>query len=284
MTADDSVRGRGFTVGVALLVGAGTTVTGVWSLGWPHSFAELVDFPQHEHFLHDIGAFQLGLGALLLLACVWHDAMATALAATLVANAVHTVNHAMDLDHGGKWWHIAVLAAITAAVAAALALRLRLLGGVTGGVTAATRPELAPFVRQKTVLLTTYRKDGRPGSTPVSIAVDGGTAYIRSFEKAVKTRRLRNNPAVRIAPSTGLGNRPGPGLGARLRRLEHGSAEERRARRMLRTKYPVLHGAVVPFTHRVARRKTGRTVHFAVVDVEAGAAADAGAGVQPDAR
>lgn len=261
---DNSVRGRGFTVGVALIVGAATMVAGVWSLGWPHSFAEAVDFPEHEHFLHDIGAFQLGLGVMLLLSCIWYDAMAVALAGALVGNGVHTVNHAMDLDHGGKSWHIAVLAVVTAAVAAALAVRLRQLGWVTGGVTTATRAELAPFVRQKTVLLTTYRKDGRSGRSPVSIAVDGGTAYIRSFENAVKTRRLRNNPVVRIAPSTARGKRPGTELGAKLRLLERGGAEERRARRMLRSKYPVLHGVLVPSLHRAMRSKTGRTVHFAL--------------------
>lgn len=277
-----SVQGRGFLVTVALLAGAGTMVTGVWALGWPRSFADLVDFPYHEHFLHDIGAFQLGMGTALLLACVWYDAMATALAGFLVGNTVHTVNHGTDLDHGGQSWHIAVLALTSVLVAVALIIRLRQLGWVTGGVTGVAVPRLAPYVRQKTVLLTTYRRDGRHGRSPVSIAVDGEHAYIRSFEKSVKSRRLRNDPAARIAPcsmrgtpleesAAGEGGPAAEELALRLRRVTPGSAEERRARQVLRTKYPVLHGVLVPLAHRVLRGRTGATVHFVAVPAEAGA-------------
>lgn len=121
-------RGRVFAVVTALLAGTGTLIAGVWALGWPASFADAVEFPAHEHFPHDIGAFQLGLGVTLFLACVWYDALATALAGFLVANGVHTVNHALDLHHGGQSWHIAALAAVTAVLAAALATRLRGVG------------------------------------------------------------------------------------------------------------------------------------------------------------
>ncbi|WP_237316699.1 PPOX class F420-dependent oxidoreductase [Streptomyces sp. JJ36] len=130
-------------------------------------------------------------------------------------------------------------------------------------MTPGTQSGLDPFTRQKAVLLTTYRRDGRPGATPVSIAVDGTHAYIRSYQKSLKTRRLRRNPAALIAPSDMRGNPlPGPELPVRLRLLEPGGTEERHARRLLRRKYPLLHGAVVPLTHRLLRRRTGRTVHF----------------------
>lgn len=36
-----------------------------------------------------------------------------------------------------------------------------------------TRIDPAPFVRQNTVLLTSYKRDGTPVGTPVHIAVDG---------------------------------------------------------------------------------------------------------------
>lgn len=134
---------------------------------------------------------------------------------------------------------------------------------VFGRVHAATRPELAPFVRQKTVLLTTYRKDGRSGASPVSIAVEGDHAYVRSFEKAVKTRRLRNNPAALVEPSTGRGRSTGPALSATLHRLE--GEEAAHAAHVLATKYRFLHGILVPIAHRLGRRRTGRTVHFELV-------------------
>lgn len=261
--------GRGFATAVALVTGAGTAVAGWWSLTAPRSFADAVGFPGSTangdglHFLHDVGAFQLGLAVALLLACLWYDALATALAAFVVAGGIHTVNHAVDLDHGGEGWHIAVLGAVTLAAALALGVRLRGLGWVVGGVSTAARPELALYVRQKTVLLTTYRRDGRSGSTPVSIAVDGEHAYIRSFANSVKTRRLNRDPRVLLAPSTALGKRPGSQLPARLRRLEHGGTEDRHAAKLLRTKHPLLHGVMVPFMHRtLLRRKAGYTVHF----------------------
>ncbi|HXC39609.1 MAG TPA: hypothetical protein VN667_11760 [Burkholderiales bacterium] len=42
---------------------------------------------------------------------------------------------------------------------------------------------LDAFERQKTILLTTYRKDGTPVGTPVHIAL-GGRAFFRSWETA----------------------------------------------------------------------------------------------------
>ncbi|BCB77377.1 PPOX class F420-dependent oxidoreductase [Phytohabitans flavus] len=251
----------------ALLTGAAA----VWCLAAPGSFADFVEFPRHEHFVHDLGAFQLGLAVSLLLALVWADGLATALGGFLVANAAHTVNHVGDLDLGGRDsdpWLIGALAVLTAS---ALVVRLRQLGWVVGEVSAAASPALAPFVRQKTVQLTTYRRDGRSGASPVSVAVDGDRAFVRSFEKSLKTRRLRRDPRAVIAPSTGRGHVTGPGVPARMRLL-HGE-EDRYAARLLRAKHPFLHGVAVPLTHRLARGKTGRTVHFELVPVSADVAA-----------
>ena len=41
---------------------------------------------------------------------------------------------------------------------------------------------LEPFVRQQTVLLTTYRRNGTPVGTPVHIAVDGDRAFVRTWD------------------------------------------------------------------------------------------------------
>ncbi|WP_314172812.1 PPOX class F420-dependent oxidoreductase [Streptomyces winkii] len=275
--AAGGARGRWFVVAVALLAGAGMAAGGVWALAAPHSFAEAVGFPvpsahaggagagSGEHFVQDVGAFQLGVAAALLLACVWYDALLTALAGFVVLSAAHAGNHVADIGHGGHGWEIPVIAGAGLAAAAAFAVRLRQLGWVTGGVETAARAELAPYVRQKTVLLTTYRRDGGSGGTPVSIAVEGDHAYVRSFANSVKTRRLGRDPRALVAPCTTLGRRPGRRLPVRLRRLERGGAEDRHAARVLRAKYPFLHGALVPFMHRVLlRRKAGRTVHFEV--------------------
>jgi PPOX class probable F420-dependent enzyme len=251
---------RAYVTTVTVLAGLLTAAAGVWSLAAPRSFAEFVEFPYHEHFLHDIGAFQLGIGVTLLLALVWSDALATALAGFLVADAVHVTNHVRDLDAGGRVADVWALGAVAVAVAVALALRLRQLGYVVGAVSDATGPAFARFARQKTVLVTTYRTNGAPGSTPVSIAVDGDHAYLRSFEKAVKTRRLQRNPLVEVAPSTARGKATGPAVRAEARLLD--GDESRYAAHLLARKHPLLHGLLVPLGHRALRSKTGRTVHF----------------------
>lgn len=53
-----------------------------------------------------------------------------------------------------------------------------------GSLTTPASTVLAPFVRQKTVLLTTYRRDGTPVGTPVHIAVDGDRAFFRTWDRA----------------------------------------------------------------------------------------------------
>ena len=256
-------RPGGLDTAVAGLSGLFMLAAGAWALVSPRSFAGAVGFPHSEHFLHDAGAFQIGIGVSLLLALVWRDALATTLAALLMAAALHAVNHALDLDIGGRRLDAWLLGAWAVLVAFALWVRLRRLGYVLGRLGATTNEALAPFVGQKTIVLDTYRCNGRAVPTAVSIAVDGDRAVVRTFEKAGKTRRLRHDATVRIAPSDSWGTPCGPAIRARARRLEGPAA--RLAARLLRRKYPLLHGVLVPLAHRVGRAKTGHTVHFEVV-------------------
>jgi PPOX class probable F420-dependent enzyme len=110
------------------------------------------------------------------------------------------------------------------------------------------------FVHQRTVLLTTYRRDGTPVGTPVNIVVDGDRAFVRTFDTAWKLKRIRNNPTVEIAPSTARGKPTGPAIGARARVL--GGTEADHASRALNKKYPILHGVLVPLAHRLQGYKT----------------------------
>src|SRR3954453_22857237 len=64
---------------------------------------------------------------------------------------------------------------------------------------------LAPFVGHRTALLTTFKRDGSGVDTPVTIAAEGDHAYMRTYDRAWKARRMRNNPSVRIAPATPAG-------------------------------------------------------------------------------
>ncbi|TNC19606.1 PPOX class F420-dependent oxidoreductase [Amycolatopsis alkalitolerans] len=116
---------------------------------------------------------------------------------------------------------------------------------------------LTPFTTQRTVLLTTFRRDGSPVGTPVSIAVEGDHAFVRSYDKAGKAKRLRRNPDAEIAPSTMAGKPTGDAVPARLTLLDGEAAAH--ASKLLARKHPFLHGFLVPLLHRL---KGYRTLHY----------------------
>jgi uncharacterized protein len=122
------------------------------------------------------------------------------------------------------------------------------------------------------VLLTTYRRDGTPVATPVSLAVAGDRGYVRSPGTAWKVKRIRRDPRVQIAPCTVRGRPTGPALPAVARRLE--GDEARRAARALRRRHPLLQGVLVPLAHRVLRCGTA---HYEIRLRAAGAASAASA-------
>jgi PPOX class probable F420-dependent enzyme len=124
------------------------------------------------------------------------------------------------------------------------------------------RRVLAPFVEQRTVLLTSFRRNGTPVGTPVNIAVEGDRAFIRSFDAAWKVRRMAANPEVEVAPSTFRGRPRGPAIRARARLLEGAEAEH--ASELIETKHPILQGLLVPLGHRLQRV---RTLHFELTPV-----------------
>lgn len=117
--------------------------------------------------------------------------------------------------------------------------------------------ELESLRGTKTVLLTTYKRDGTPVDTPVSIAFDDGHAFFRSYDKAWKTKRLRNNPRVEAAPATLRGRRTGPPIRARAT-LARGD-QARTAAEALARRHRLLQGILVPLAHRVMRY---RTMHY----------------------
>lgn len=121
---------------------------------------------------------------------------------------------------------------------------------------------LDAFVREKTILLTSYRRDGTPVATPVSIAFDGDRAFFRTWDTAWKAKRLRRNPSVEIAPSTFRGEPMGPAIRASARLLSGDEAKQ--ARRALAARHPVLQGLLVPLGHRLLRY---RTLHYELIPV-----------------
>jgi hypothetical protein len=112
------------------------------------------------------------------------------------------------------------------------------------------------FRRQHTVVLTTFRRDGAPVPTPVSLVVDDDStrAYVRSWSTAGKAKRIARNSRVEVAPSTFRGKVTGDAMAADARLL--GGADNDRARRLLRRKHPIMHGLLVPLAHKLQRNVT----------------------------
>jgi hypothetical protein len=107
------------------IIGLAMIGLGVWSFADPASFASAVLFPEHTHFLHDIGAFQIGIGVTLVLALLWEDSIAVALGGFFTGNTLHVVSHVMDLHLGGRPTDWMLLGAVSVVSLVALLIRLR---------------------------------------------------------------------------------------------------------------------------------------------------------------
>jgi hypothetical protein len=114
-----------FVVMVMVVAGLEMLIAGVWAWLAPRSFADAVDFPYHEHFLHDLGVFQIGIGVALLVGLVWWDARAVTLTGFLTANTLHALNHAYDRHLGGHISDAYALGVLSLLTGAALVLRVR---------------------------------------------------------------------------------------------------------------------------------------------------------------
>jgi PPOX class probable F420-dependent enzyme len=106
----------------------------------------------------------------------------------------------------------------------------------------------------KTIVLTTFKRDGTPVPTPVSIAFDGSRAFFRSYHKAWKTKRLSRNPEVEVTPSNVSGKVTGPSVRAWAKLLD--DQQSRVAARALARRHRFLQALLVPVAHRLMRYKT----------------------------
>ena len=116
-----------FTI-VALVAAIFFIGPGLWAFFDPQGFYDdLATFePYNEHFIHDIGAFQIGIGVALA-AAAWKasDALLAAFAGGAAGSAFHTIAHFMDDDLGGKDSDVFVFGIATVVLLAAAVLRLR---------------------------------------------------------------------------------------------------------------------------------------------------------------
>ena len=88
---------------------------------------------------------------------------------------------------------------------------------------------------QKYVSLATFRKSGVKVPTPVWFWEDGGKLYVMTRSDTGKTKRIRNNAQVTVAPCTIRGKLTGPELPAQARILP--LDEQAHARHTIDRKY-----------------------------------------------
>ncbi len=125
--------GRSFPQVIAAIAGFTFSGFGIWALAAPSSFFDNVALfePYNEHFIRDIGSFQIGLGATLMLAALLtSDALAAGLIGVGLGAMMHIVSHFLSIDAGGSpAVDIPVLSILGALLLAAGIMRWRQIEG-----------------------------------------------------------------------------------------------------------------------------------------------------------
>jgi PPOX class probable F420-dependent enzyme len=88
---------------------------------------------------------------------------------------------------------------------------------------------------QRYISLATFRKSGVAVHTPIWFAEDNNKLYLMTNSKSGKCKRIRNNPQVKIAPSTIRGKITGPDFPATARFLA--PTEFAHVRQLINAKY-----------------------------------------------
>jgi len=113
---------------IGAVIGAFYLLTGAWAFLAPLSFFNAIATfsPANVHLLHDLGAFQVGLGLALTVPVALQVSLRAPLIAVLAASALHVVAHLEDLRLGGHpTTDLPILSLICIALAFALGLELR---------------------------------------------------------------------------------------------------------------------------------------------------------------
>ena len=107
---------------------------------------------------------------------------------------------------------------------------------------------------QRYISLTTFRKTGAGVSTPVWFGEENDKLYVMTISTMGKTKRIRNNPQVKVAACTIRGKVTGPEFPATARLLP--PEEFARARKTITRKY-LLAKLTTPFSRADAFLEIG---------------------------
>ena len=112
----------------------------------------------------------------------------------------------------------------------------------------------------KYVLLTTFRKDGTPVSTPLWAALDGDRLLMWTVTDSWKVKRIRRNPRVTVAACDVRGNPKGPAVEATAEILDDAGTD--RARDAIARRYGLL--GWITMKGSLLRRGRSGTIGLAV--------------------
>ena len=90
---------------------------------------------------------------------------------------------------------------------------------------------------RKYCVLVSYRKNGQPIPSPLWFGVANGKVYFHTSPDGYKVKRIRNNPAVLVAPCDTRGKPLGPPFSGEARVVD--SAEEAVAERAIKANYGI---------------------------------------------
>jgi uncharacterized protein len=107
---------------------------------------------------------------------------------------------------------------------------------------------------EKYLLLTTFRRDGRPVPTPVWAARDGQSLVVWTAAGSGKVTRIRRNGTVTLAPCTARGRPTGDPVDGRAELLDAAGAE--RSRELIARKYGLV-GRLAMLASRLRRGSDG---------------------------
>ena len=129
-------------------------------------------------------------------------------------------------------------------------------------MTSAVQTPFGSLKREKFILLTTFRKSGKPVSTPVWFAHDGDHLVVMTNPKSGKVKRLRHTAHVEVVASDFNGN---PNQGAEPITAEAHFLPESaypHAADVMRKKY-TWQLALIKFMHRLRGR--GDATYFEIM-------------------
>jgi hypothetical protein len=113
---------------VAIVGGVSFVALGLYGFLAPQDFFDqLATFPPYNvHLIHDIGAFNIAIGTMLVLAATARDGLFAALAGATIGQGFHLASHVMDEELGeNQSTMIPVIAAVTVILLVATVVRER---------------------------------------------------------------------------------------------------------------------------------------------------------------